>query len=316
MSNKYCNKYKKLIMERLDGEISDNDNVHLDIHIKTCESCRIYFVKIEKIKKVINTLTYEIPPFIEEKIMSKITQKTYKQPVFYFNLRPVWGYALSFGMVLFVSIFLIYNKFENKTIQLSDIPVISEIPVSKEVKNVEMQKITNKSINAVSEVAKQHDSAIKIQEPFINEQKTALNTSIIIEEKTNIKPIQDYNVKKIDLIKPGLEAAKVTPIPPVPYNPLLEKDKAIVANNVINPLRGDSAIIRFIVDDTAFVKIVIYDKNIRPVSIILNEEKTRGTYEAIWSGKSDNNQIVSEGVYFVYIQIGTRVVKKSIIVNK
>jgi hypothetical protein len=143
-----------------------------------------------------------------------------------------------------------------------------------------------------------------------------VNSNGPVEEKSQIKPKQDYNVRKTDSIKPGVEAAKVTPISPVVSNELLSRDKAIVANNVINPLQGDTAIIRFIVDDDAFVKIVIYDKNIRPVSVILNEQKGRGTYEATWSGKGDNNQIVSEGVYFVYVQIGTKVIKKNIIVNK
>ncbi len=315
MGNKECKKYKELIMEKIDGEISDNDKIQLEIHIKSCEDCNIYLRKMERIKKATDSLIYDIPPFLEEKIMSKIAEKEYKQPVFVFDFRRVFAYAVSFSVILFISVFLIYNKFDNKTVQLSDISVTKEVKISKQAKNTELKSKIEKSIEIKSEVAMNENIGTSITETLPAEPKIAIN-STNIEEKTQIKPRQDYNIKKIDTIKPGLEAAKVTPIPPVPYNPLLLQDKAIVANNVINPLRGDVATIRFIVDDTVFVKIAIYDKNIRPVSIILNEEKGRGTYEATWSGKGDNNEIVSEGVYFVYIQIGSRVIKKSIIVNK
>jgi len=55
---------------------------------------------------------------------------------------------------------------------------------------------------------------------------------------------------------------------------------------------------------------------VRPISRILDEYKDRGTYEATWEGRTDTGETVSEGVYFVYVQIGTTVIKKSIIVNK
>lgn len=324
MSNKECKKYKELIMESIDGEIYNNDKIQLDIHLKSCENCNIYFRKMERIKKATNSLIYDIPPFMEEKIMSKITEKEYKQPVFVFDFRRAFAYAASFSLILFISLFLIYNSFDNKTIELSDTPTTSEIQMSKLAKSNELPQKSEKFTDIKSEIAKkeiimqdkQDNINSEVQVALEKEQKMALNSTDEIIEKIQIKPVQDYNVKKIDTIQPGLAAAKVTPIPPIPYNPLLAQDKAIVANNVINPLRGDTAIIKFIVDDTAFVKIIIYDKNVRPVSVILNEEKGRGTYEATWAGKSDNNEIVSEGVYFVYIQIGTRVIKKSIIVNK
>lgn len=322
MSNKECKKYKELIMESIDGEINNNDKIYLDTHLQSCEDCKIYFRKMERIKKATNSLIYDIPPFMEEKIMSKIMEE-HKRPIFVFDFSRAFAYAASFSLILFISIFLIYNRFDNKTIKLSDIPTISEIQISKQAKSNESLQKRYKSVEIKSEIAqdinkqnKQKNINSQMQVVLEKEQKIALNSKDIINEKTQIKPVQDYNVKKIDTIQPGLAVAKVTPIPPIPYNPLLTQDKAIVANNVINPLQGDKAIIRFMVDDTVFVKIVIYDKNVRPVSIILNEEKGRGTYEATWAGKSDNNEIVSEGVYFVYIQIGTRVIKKSIIVNK
>lgn len=324
MSNKDCKKYKELIMESIDGEIIQNDKIQLDIHLKSCENCNIYLRKMEKIKKATGSMIYNIPPFMEEKIMSKITGKVYKQPVFVFDFRRAFAYAFTFGVVLFVSVFLIYNRFDNKIVRLSDMPLNTKNKITEQVKNIELSQKTDKSSDIQSEIVekdidvlnKQDNTIIQVPVTQEKEIKTALNSTDVLDENKQIKPQQDYNVKKIDAGQPGLSAAKVTPIPSVPDNPLLIQEKAIVANNVINPLRGDKAIIRFVVDDTAFVKIVIYDKNIRPVSKILNEEKSRGTYEATWEGKGDNNEIVSEGVYFVYIQIGTRVIKKSIIVNK
>jgi len=321
MSNKMCKKYKELIMENMDNEISTNDKIQLDIHIKSCENCRIYLKKMEKIKKVTNSLIYDIPPFMEEKIMSKINEREFKQPVFVFNFRKTFAYAVSFVFILFISIFLIYNKFDNKIVQLADTSTDLKIKIQKQVNNIQTKQnndaVSDIKTDVIKQELKEQPNILKEDEVKQENNNTiVLKQNNVIDEKSQVKPVQDYNIKKIDTIQPGLSAAKVTPIPPLPYNPLLEQDKAIVANNLINPLQGDKAIIRFIVDDTSFVKIVIYDKNIRPVSVILNEEKSRGTYEATWAGKSDNNEIVSEGVYFVYIQIGTRVIKKSIIVNK
>ncbi|MCX8092666.1 MAG: zf-HC2 domain-containing protein [Candidatus Goldbacteria bacterium] len=324
MSNNDCKKYRELIMENIDGEISDNNKIQMDIHIKNCANCNIYLKKMEKIKNATKTLIYNIPPFMEEKIMSQISGKIYKKPVFSFNFGRVFAYAASFGLVLFISLFLIYNTFDNKIVKLSDLPTNVESQITtQQIKSNEISQKIDKSDEITTEIVKKNTNISDKQENIMNIQqiqekdiKTAMNSIEIKEEEIQDKPRQDYNIKKIDTIQPGLLAAKVTPIPPVPYNPLLAQEKAIVANNVINPLKGDKAVIRFIVDDTAFVKIVIYDKNIRPVSKILNEEKSRGTYEATWEGKSDSNEIVSEGVYFVYIQIGTRVIKKSIIVTK
>ncbi|MCX7698870.1 MAG: zf-HC2 domain-containing protein [Candidatus Goldbacteria bacterium] len=319
-----CKKFKELIMENIDGEISDNDKIQLDIHIKTCENCNIYLKKMEKIKNVTETLIYNIPPFLEEKIMSQILGKVYKKPVFSFNFGRIFAYAASFGLILFISLFLIYNTFDNNIVKLSDLPPNVESQITtQQIKSNEILQKNNESDKTTTEIVKKNTNILDKHENIMNNHqiqekdiKTAMNSIEIKEEKIEEKPRQDYNVKKIDAIQPGMVAAKVTPVPPIPYNPLLIQEKAIVANNVINPLKGDKAIIRFIVDDTTFVKIVIYDKNIRPVSKILNEEKSRGIYEATWEGKSDRNEIVSEGVYFVYIQIGTRVIKKSIIVTK
>ncbi|HNZ29087.1 MAG TPA: hypothetical protein PKJ42_03750 [Candidatus Goldiibacteriota bacterium] len=52
------------------------------------------------------------------------------------------------------------------------------------------------------------------------------------------------------------------------------------------------------------------------VAKLIDEEKTPGAYQILWYGKNDNSEVVREGVYFVYIQIGKRVIKKNIIVSK
>ena len=58
------------------------------------------------------------------------------------------------------------------------------------------------------------------------------------------------------------------------------------------------------------------EKESRVNEIKEKEKKAAGKYEAYWGGKNDNGQTVTEGIYFVYIQIGTRVIKKNIIVTK
>jgi hypothetical protein len=315
---KGCKEYKEQVMEAIDGLITKEGKAGLNTHINACTECRKYLKNMEKIRKTVSA-GYEVPPYLEAKIMAKITGKT-KQPAWQPGLRPVLSFAASFGLVMLLSLFIIYRSFDNKTVTVADMPFMQEkaVAVKPEIRQVVKETAPDVKL-AVVNPAEQEINTVSKTQPEINRLiaekehgpalKLASNTSetAVTAQKNDV--VKTGEASGLVMLKPGV-------IPTTTDNPLLDKDLAIVANNLINPLRGEFATIIIKVIEPATVKIIIYDKSVRPVSKILDSFKDRGTYEATWEGRTDNGETVSEGVYFVYIQIGTRVIKKSIIVNK
>jgi hypothetical protein len=312
-----CKEYKELVMDAIDGLITREGKAGLESHVNTCDNCRKYLKNMLKISKTLSS-GYEVPAFLEAKIMAKITGKT-EQHAWKLNLSPALSFAASFGLVMLLSLFIIYKSFDNKTVIVADLPAVTEKAVSVKPVMKQAPKTAAPEINT---------AAIKPEIPLTDtvvSVKPENNTSYTEEHGPSVKLAsnsqeaavtapKDNTVKTGD--SSGLVMLKPGVLPTTTDNPLLDRDLATVANNLINPLRGEFATITIKVTDPANVKIIVYDKSVRPISKILDSYKDRGTYEATWEGRTDNGETVSEGVYFVYIQIGTRVIKKSIIVNK
>jgi hypothetical protein len=312
-----CKEYKELVMDEIDGLITKEGKARLNSHIVICADCNKYHTNMEKIIKTVSA-GYEVPAFLEAKIMAKIEESA-DRPAWQFNLRPVLSFAVSFGLVMLVSLFLIYKSFDNKTVIVADIPVIKEkaIAVKPAIKQPVKEAAPVVNTAAVEPAIEQVKTASNIQSEsnttYTEEHGPSVKIASNSQEAAVTAP--SYNVVKtgessgLVMLKPGV-------IPATTENKLLDSDLAIVANNLINPLKGQFATITIKVIDPANVKIIVYDKSVRPISKILDSYKERGTYEATWEGRTDSGETVSEGVYFVYIQIGKRVIKKSIIVNK
>jgi hypothetical protein len=89
-----------------------------------------------------------------------------------------------------------------------------------------------------------------------------------------------------------------------------------VADNLINVNRGECAKVRVQVAQPCEVKIIVYDKAARIVSVLLDQNEPTGTWESTWCGRNDGGSIVTQGVYPVYMQVGQSVAKGFIIVTK
>jgi hypothetical protein len=311
-----CKEYKELVMEAIDGLISKEAKAGLDIHVKNCPDCRKYLKNMQKIRKAISK-GFETPLFLETRIMAHITGKA-EQPAWQINFRPVLNFAVSFGLVMIISLFIIYKSFDNKTVIVADMPVVpvKAVAVKPVVKTAPMAVAAVPEIKAADEKPAVNTASNTVQQS---------NNASYEEHGPSIKLASNIvkaaiTAPKNDVVKtgeaPGLVMLKPGVNPTTTNSQLLDRDFAIVANNLINPMRGEYATITIKVVDPANVKIIVYDKSVRPISKILDAYKDRGTYEATWEGRTDNGETVSDGVYFVYIQIGTRVIKKSIIVNK
>lgn len=160
----------------------------------------------------------------------------------------------------------------------------------------------NENVNAINGDTKIMQNKIVQNVPFSGR-----------ENKQNKIDAPSYSLSKSDSVSVRMAKEQITPSK---TNPLLERDKAIVGNNLINPLKNEYAIIKIKVEEPSRVRIILYDKRIKVVSNLIDEQKEPGIYEVKWYGRNSNGEIVSEGIYFVYIQIGNTVIKKNIVVVK
>lgn len=315
MKNLKCDNLKMLAMEAFDGEISPEKSLILKAHLEICPGCREYAADLEKMKALIPV--YEPPKGLSEKIMNSVIKadmKTEKAPQF----RPFAGFAAASAAAFVLTLLIVTTTADKDSVTIADMP--AEKPAIASVKPAVKQEPKKEAEPVIiAETVKEQAVPVtgKIEVPVIETEKgpSAERVTIIANKPAEtVKP--SYEINKVsESLGYSLAAAKVTPISP-PDNRLLDTEKAIVGNNVVNVSRNERAIIRVKVEEVAQVRIIIYDKRIKPVSMILDEQKEPGVYEAFWYGKNDQNQAVAEGVYFVYVQIGRTVIKKNIVVTR
>ncbi len=70
--------------------------------------------------------------------------------------------------------------------------------------------------------------------------------------------------------------------------------------NPFNPMTK----ISFSLPETQAVKLTVYGLDGRKVAILVNEERSAGTYEVNWMGRDDHGQAVASGTYFYRIDAG------------
>ncbi len=312
---KECKKYRELAMDLVDGLIKPSDRILLEKHIESCADCKKAVINMKKITKFMSEIPVEPPAFLETRIMAHIIKGKQEKASWLTGLRPVLSYAASFGFILIASLLVISRSFNNNTVNVADLPpatsqstakeapkavkiVVSEPGIRQELRQPEKKKIQQANVPVE---AAERSVAVRLPEPKSG--SVTLATADTAKQAVNVPE----NAQKMAVL--GVKETTTD-------NPLLDSEGMFVANNLVNPLKGEFATIVVKVTEPENVKIIIYDKNVRPVSRILDEYKSRGIYEARWAGRTDTGETVSEGVYFVYVQIGKRVIKKPVIINK
>ncbi len=315
-----CKKIKRMIHEYIDGALNpDNKDILLN-HISQCEICKKYLENMEKIKFYVAKLKVKEPYYIESKIISKIReQENIKERAGIFNMGLTFKPALSFAiasLIIIGSVFLIYNNISENKLSLN----LPEKSPEKIIKTEDINKVRDMKISKTESSIK--DENVNIAEKKVIKEKTKIIVSENLKTASELKVETDtvmksnepkYSLSKVEGI--SLKMAKEIATPST-TNPLLERDKAIIGNNMINPLKGEYCIIKTKVDESARVRIIIYDKRIKVVANLIDEQKDPGVYEVKWYGRNSVGDILSEGVYFVYIQIGSQVIKKNVIIIK
>jgi anti-sigma factor RsiW len=307
---KNCSKYQELITEAVDGLITLENMGILKTHMAKCHKCENAYKDMKKMVKLTSDLRVKEPQHLETRIMAavRIAEKS-ADSGFVLNLRPVFIQAASFMTVILAGLFIYNNT------SITPLPSVAKKPAQAEVtlaKAVEPAKKTVSKEAAVPEVVKPE----------------VIAQTVLVEEKTDLLPLAAKGRELI--LEPAHQspaaslqgeasrytvAAKPTQIPPSD-NPLLEQDKVIVANNMLDPSTGSAVTIRVKVEEDSKVKVVIYDRSVNPVSTLIDEIKSPGIYSVNWYGRNSYGQIVTEGIYYVYVQVGQRVIKKNIIITK
>jgi len=331
MKNINCNEYKELIMAMVDGELQPEMTGAVNEHVTACSHCAGYKKDLETMSSITLSMKVEAPDYLETRIMAAINKPAVK-PLFI--LSPAFSMAASFTAVLFTAAFLIYSN-GTHAVQLSKArpsaqAVQAAAPVRKTV--IASVKPVNKAVAAAIKPAAMEAVVVKqapvevaavkqvpvqpaVQEaPYMAPQVNNRSMAQVPAQAAAANP-NKVAVSEVSS-NPAVKAADVSKVESPTPVPLLETEKAIVANNLINPNRGESSHIVINVEQPSLCRIIIYDRSLRVVSNILESNEAPGKYEAYWSGRNDNNQTVAEGVYFVYIQIGKMVIKKNIIVVK
>lgn len=87
-------------------------------------------------------------------------------------------------------------------------------------------------------------------------------------------------------------------------------------NNVINPAKGEKAIIVVKTKKQSLIGIGLYDSEGSKIKEITDEEEEADIHRYSWDGKDDSGNVVGCGLYLVHIQAGNYKKAKKIVVVK
>ncbi len=164
-----------------------------------------------------------------------------RQPAGAFNLRPVFSFAVSFAAVAFATLFIIYWSLDNRTVAIADMPAVHTVVAAKPQANqpVKIAAVKKAGIAPAAAVAGkgQASNAVSAEKTAAAGENAGAGGVNMASSGHAAAAASQYNAVKTSDGQPMLAAAKVTPVPTTGNN-LLDRDRAIVANNLIDPLKG------------------------------------------------------------------------------
>ena len=92
-------------------------------------------------------------------------------------------------------------------------------------------------------------------------------------------------------------------------------NKISISQNYPNPFNPETRFQYYIPVD-GIVLIKVYDILGKKIKTLVNQWKSAGVHNEIWSGQNDNNQMVSSGVYFYQVKVGDEQITKKMILSK
>ena len=97
-------------------------------------------------------------------------------------------------------------------------------------------------------------------------------------------------------------------------NPFIP-NKISISQNYPNPFNPETRF-QYNIPVDGIVSIKVYDILGKKIKTLVNQWKSAGVHNEIWSGQNDNNQMVSSGVYFYQVKVGDEQITKKMILSK
>jgi len=70
-------------------------------------------------------------------------------------------------------------------------------------------------------------------------------------------------------------------------------------HNVINPVRGETAKLHYVLDQTGYVAINVFDLKGDIVDVLVRGQQAKGEYSTSWNGRNRGGRIVARRIYFI-----------------
>jgi hypothetical protein len=80
-----------------------------------------------------------------------------------------------------------------------------------------------------------------------------------------------------------------------------QRSGATILNNVINPDRGDSAVLHYVLTRGGRVTIQVFTLDGNLVKVLERSSRSAGEYAVSWNGRNNGGRVVARGLYFIRI---------------
>jgi hypothetical protein len=83
--------------------------------------------------------------------------------------------------------------------------------------------------------------------------------------------------------------------------PIVQRGGVSIYNNVINPNRGEKALLTYTLNKGGMVTVNIFSLDGSLVYAVHRGSQAPGTYDRYWDGKNMGGRAVARGIYFVRV---------------
>jgi len=99
-------------------------------------------------------------------------------------------------------------------------------------------------------------------------------------------------------------------------NVITQRGGVSILENVINPGRGETVKLRYVLGSSGYVMITVFDLKGDIVDILYRGRRSAGEYSTAWDGRNRGGRIVARGIYFIkVVGPGIEEVRKVLVVK-
>jgi hypothetical protein len=81
----------------------------------------------------------------------------------------------------------------------------------------------------------------------------------------------------------------------------MQRGEVTIMSNVINPLRGETTKLHYVLSEAGYVTIIVFDLKGDIVNVLVRGRQVQGEYSTTWDGRNRGGRIVARGIYFIRV---------------